>query len=51
MAANMCSQEYDSARTAYLKEQGWRLIRFWNEQINREIEDVLEAIYFASTDS
>jgi very-short-patch-repair endonuclease len=40
-----------SSATSYLNEQGYRLIRFWNEQINREIEDMLEAIYAALTDS
>jgi hypothetical protein len=35
-------------RTAYLTEQGWRVIRFWNEQVNRRIEDVLETIHAAS---
>ncbi len=37
----------DAARTAYLSAQGYRVIRFWNEQVNTEIEDVLVAIYEA----
>ncbi len=41
----------DAARTAYLSEQGYRVIRFWNEQVNAELDDVLEAIYAALTDS
>ena len=44
-------QEQDAARTAYLTAQGYRVIRFWNEQVNRALDDVLEAIYAALTDS
>jgi very-short-patch-repair endonuclease len=43
-------RERDEQRTAYLKEQGYRVLPFWNEQVNREIDDVLEAIYAALTD-
>jgi len=41
----------DALRTAYLSEQGFRVMRFWNEQINTEMENVLQAIYAALTDS
>ena len=41
----------DTARTVYLNQQGYRVIRFWNGQINTEMDDVLEAIYAALTDS
>jgi len=41
----------DAVRTAYLSEQGYRVMRFWNEQVNTEIENVLEAMYAALTDS
>jgi very-short-patch-repair endonuclease len=44
-------QERDATRTAYLTEQGYRVIRFWNEQVNCEIDNVLEAIYAALVDS
>jgi very-short-patch-repair endonuclease len=44
-------KEQNAARTAYLTEQGYRVIRFWNEQVNREMDDVLEAIYAALTNS
>ncbi len=37
-------------RTAYLNEQGYRVLRFWNEQVNTEMEDVLQAIYVALMD-
>jgi hypothetical protein len=44
-------QEQDAARTAYLTAQGYRVIRFWNERVNRALDDVLEAIYAGLTDS
>ena len=34
-------------RTACLTGQGYRVMRFWNAEVNTEIEDVLEAIYAA----
>ena len=37
----------DPLRTAGLTEQGYRVMRFWNAEVNTEIEDVLEAIYAA----
>ena len=40
----------DGARTSYLSEQGYRVIRFLNEQVNRELDEVLEAIYAALTE-
>jgi very-short-patch-repair endonuclease len=41
----------DALRTAYVSEQGYRVMRFWNEQVNTEMENVLEAIDAALTDS
>ncbi len=35
---------HDVRRTAALEEQGWRVLRFWNRQINEELEGVLYAI-------
>ena len=40
----------DELRTAYFNQQGYRVLRFWNEQVTRELESVL-AIYAAVTDS
>ena len=37
----------DESRTAYLNG----VLRFWNEQVNSEMEDVLQAINAALTDS
>ena len=35
---------YDSERTAWLEAQGFRVLRFWNDQVLKEIESVKEAI-------
>src|SRR6266702_3701659 len=34
----------DGLRTAYLNQQGYRVLRFWNEQINRELEGVARCL-------
>ncbi|MCX7841129.1 MAG: endonuclease domain-containing protein [Anaerolineae bacterium] len=36
--------EYDQQRTAWLVEQGYREIRFWNREVLQNIEGVLEQI-------
>jgi very-short-patch-repair endonuclease len=36
--------EYDAERTAWLAEQGVRVVRFTNRQVHRQTDDVLEAI-------
>lgn len=34
-------KQRDASRTDYLTTEGYRVIRFWNEQVNRELEEVL----------
>jgi len=34
----------DKARTAWLEAQGYRVMRFWNNEVLQNIEGVLEAI-------
>ncbi|MCZ6646284.1 MAG: DUF559 domain-containing protein [SAR324 cluster bacterium] len=36
--------KYDAARTLWLKEQGYSVLRFWNNQVFQEMEAVLEKI-------
>ena len=36
--------EYDAERTTWLESQGFRVIRFWNNQVLEETEAVGEAI-------
>ena len=37
--------EYDTIRTQYLKLKGFKVVRFWNNQVFNETEGVLETIY------
>ena len=36
--------EYDAERTAWLSAQGYRVLRFWNNQILEEVEAVKAGI-------
>ena len=40
-------KEYDAERTKYLESQGYRVIRFWNNQVMNDIEAVVRAITIA----
>ena len=35
---------YDKKREAYLEKKGWKVLRFWNNQVLREPEAVAERI-------
>jgi very-short-patch-repair endonuclease len=37
----------DAQRTRWLEQQGYRVIRFWNNDVTKNIGSVLEAIYVA----
>jgi len=37
-------KEYDERRTNWLRSQGFKVLRFWNFQINDELEAVVEQI-------
>ncbi|WP_205953498.1 endonuclease domain-containing protein [Pseudoxanthomonas winnipegensis] len=39
------SQGRDAARTAFLESQGWRVLRFWDNEVLLEVEAVVEAIW------
>ncbi|HZJ22467.1 MAG TPA: endonuclease domain-containing protein [Anaerolineales bacterium] len=43
-------QEYDSERTKYLESQGYRVIRFWNNDVTNNIDGVILAILHAMED-
>ncbi len=36
--------EYDSARTDFLQSAGYRVLRFWNNEVMENIDGVLEII-------
>ena len=40
-------EEYDSERTELLKNQGYRVLRFWNKDVINDIEGVVHAIEIA----
>jgi len=42
-------EQYDAERTSYLEKQGFKVLRFWNDQVLKETDSVLEAIYMALT--
>jgi very-short-patch-repair endonuclease len=35
---------YDERRAAWLEERGWRVLRFWNNEIDGNLEGVLDVI-------
>jgi very-short-patch-repair endonuclease len=37
-------QNYDAERTEFLKAKGYRVLRFWNNDILNNIQDVMSAI-------
>jgi very-short-patch-repair endonuclease len=37
-------QEYDQARTEYLKSRGYRVLRFWNSDVIKDLDGVIRAI-------
>lgn len=43
-------QAYDAERTAYLEYLGYRVLRFWNNEVMKDIEGVLRAIEIALDD-
>jgi very-short-patch-repair endonuclease len=38
-------KEYDELRTAFLQEKGYKVLRFWNSEVIRNMEGVLETIF------
>lgn len=38
---------YDRCRTAFLEQEGFRVIRFWNDEVLRNMDMVLDVIYEA----
>ena len=35
---------YDQQRTAFLREQGWLVIRFWNDDVIKDVDGVCQHI-------
>ncbi len=45
------AQDRDAARTAWLEARGYRVIRFWNNEVIGNIEAVLETIVRAARET
>jgi very-short-patch-repair endonuclease len=43
-------EEYDQERTEYLENQGYKVIRFWNNDVMKDIESVILSIVQALGD-
>lgn len=41
------NKEYDSARSAWLKKQGFSVLRFWNHEIFENQDDIADVIWKA----
>lgn len=37
-------QSYDERRTRWLESEGWRVLRFWNNEVLENIEGVTETV-------
>jgi len=42
--------EYDAERTKFLESQGYKVIRFWNNEVMNDINGVIRNIQFALED-
>ena len=42
--------EYDAERTAFFESKGYRVLRFWNNDVMSDIQNVLRNILFALED-
>lgn len=47
---NLEQSEYDTERTKDLESQGYKIIRFWNNQVENDIASVVRAIEQALSD-
>jgi very-short-patch-repair endonuclease len=43
-------EKYDNERTEYLESHGYKVIRFWNEDVMKDINGVIQAIQLALND-
>jgi very-short-patch-repair endonuclease len=39
-------EEYDQERTKYLESKGYKVLRFWNNQVMNDIESVIKAVIY-----
>lgn len=48
---HMASADYDAIRTSFLKQQGYRVLRFWNNEVLENIDGILARIAEALSSS
>ena len=41
------SGRLDAARTEWLQRQGFRVVRYWNDDVLTDTDSVMESIYYA----
>ena len=44
---HLAQQEYDQERTAFLASKGYKVLRFWNNDVMNNLESVLSVIWDA----
>ncbi|KTD57212.1 endonuclease domain-containing protein [Legionella shakespearei] len=47
---HILNKEYDEERTSYLNSLGYIVLRFWNDEVLLNIENVLESIFMSLED-
>ncbi len=45
---HLAQQRYDEQRTQYLESRGYRVVRFWNDAVTRDLDTVLKIILEAA---
>jgi very-short-patch-repair endonuclease len=43
-------EEYDAERTAFFESKGYRILRFWNNDVMNDLDAVLKVIWSALSD-
>ncbi len=41
---------YDASRTHFLESNGWRVVRFWNDDVFSNLNGVIESIHIAASE-
>ncbi|GIL38965.1 endonuclease domain-containing protein [Roseiterribacter gracilis] len=45
--ADPATRDYDVQRTAFLNKSGWYVLRFWNNDVQQNLDGVLKTILLA----
>ena len=49
-AQHLDAQDYDDRRTAWLTDNGWIVLRFWNNEVAENLDGVVETILLKVTE-